>query len=88
MFTMTDFIENRLSNAAHTALQDNHFTPKPLLNYRGFPELIYIIQALENFQDFEPEVRAAAIALRASELGVCQMHFYAIAFHAGLGGVR
>lgn len=51
-------------------------------------KLTDIIQALENFQDFEPAVRATAIALYASELGVSQLHFYAIALHTGLGGVQ
>jgi hypothetical protein len=40
---------------------------------------------LENFEDSDLNIRAAAIALRATELGINQMHFYAIAFHAGLG---
>ena len=51
-------------------------------------KLTDIIQALENFQDFEPAVRTAVIALRASELGVCQMHFYAITLHADLRGAQ
>ena len=88
MFTMTDFIKNGLSNAVHTALQDNYLTPKTLIIYREFPALSDIIQALENFQDFEPSIRTAAIALHASELSVCQLHFYVIALHAGLGGWR
>lgn len=50
--------------------------------------LTSIIEALEAFQEFEPEVRAAAITLRALELGISQLHFYAIAFYAGLGGRR
>lgn len=50
--------------------------------------LTSIIEALEAFQEFEPEVRAAAIALRAKELSISQMHFYAIALYAGLGGER
>ena len=50
--------------------------------------LTSIVEALEAFQEFEPEVRAAAIALRAKELGISQMHFYAIALYAGLGGER
>lgn len=56
--------------------------------YRELPGFSDIIQALEVFQGFEPATRTAAIALYASELGVCQMHFYAIALHAGLGGAR
>lgn len=60
--------------------------PYPAQGYREFPDLSDIIQTLENFRDFEPAVRATAIALRASELGISQMHFYVIALHAGLGG--
>lgn len=48
--------------------------------------LTSILEALETFQDFEPDVRAAVIALRAKELGVSRLHFYAIALYAGLGG--
>ncbi len=49
------------------------------------PSLTDIIDALQAFQ---PSVRAAAIALYASEIGISQMHFYAIALHANLGGKR
>ncbi len=52
---------------------------------RSLPDLTDIIQALEDFQYFEPATRAAAIALYASELGIAQLHFYAIALHSGLG---
>lgn len=38
----------------------------------------------QEFQDFEPAVRATVIALRVSELGVSQLHFYAITLLAGL----
>lgn len=66
------------------------YSPAPTQGYRGLPKLSDIIEALENFQDFEPAVRTTAIALYASELGVCQMHFYMIAatLTAGLGGAR
>ena len=47
--------------------------------------LTSIVEALEAFQHFEPKVRAVAIALRASQLSVSQLHFYMIAIHAGLG---
>ena len=50
-----------------------------------FSALTNVIEALEAFQDFDNVVKTAAIALRASELGVAQLHFYAIALHAGLG---
>lgn len=51
-----------------------------------FSVLTDIIESLENFQNFEPGTRAAVIALSASNLGISQMHFYVIEFHAGLGG--
>lgn len=53
---------------------------------RSLPDLTDIIQALEDFQYFEPATKAAAIALYASELGIGQLHFYMISLHAGLGG--
>ncbi len=57
------------------------FSPKLLA-------LTTIVEALERFQAFEPTVRAAAIALYASELDIARLHLYAIAHHAGLlGGV-
>lgn len=46
--------------------------------------LTSVIEALESFKDFDPNIRAAAIALRAKELGINSLHFYAIALHAGL----
>ncbi len=48
--------------------------------------LTNVIEALEAFQDFDNVVKTAAIALRASEMGLTQLHFYAIALHAGLEG--
>lgn len=62
--------------------------PYPAQGYRELPGLSDIIQALENFQDFETAVKSSEIALHALELGVCQLHFYAMALHAGLGGAR
>ena len=50
------------------------------------PCLTLIIEALEAFQDFSPTIRTAAIALCASELNISQLHFYAIALYADLGG--
>ena len=50
--------------------------------------LALIIEALERYQIFDPVTRTFAIKLHASELGINQLHFYAIAFQAGLvGGV-
>lgn len=54
----------------------------------NIPCLTQIIEALEAFQEFEPDTKAAAIALYASELDVATLHFYAIALYAGLGGQR
>jgi HKD family nuclease len=54
-------------------------------NFTSHDGITTIIEALENFEDSDLNIRAAAIALRATELGINQMHFYAIAFHAGLG---
>ena len=85
---MTDFSIFRYRSAIYTALNDNNSTPKSLHKYWEFPELSDIVQSLESFQHFETAIRATAIALRASELGVSQIHFYAIALHAGSGGVR
>ncbi|AFY86588.1 hypothetical protein [Chroococcidiopsis thermalis] len=52
------------------------------------PCLTSIIEALEYFQDFESQVRATAIALYAAELGISNLHLYAISHYAGLlGGV-
>jgi hypothetical protein len=48
------------------------------------PNLTILIEALENFQQFEPTVKARAIALYASELGIPQLHLYAITLQAGL----
>ena len=52
------------------------------------PELTTIIEALDAFQDFEPEVRRTAGALHAAKLGLPQLHFYASALHTDLGGVQ
>lgn len=51
-------------------------------------DLTLIIEALESFEAFDPNVKAEAIALCASELGINQLHFYKIAHHASLGGAR
>lgn len=60
--------------------------PIPTQGYRALPDLTDIIEALENFQDFEPAARATALTLHASELGISQMHFYALTLHADLRG--
>lgn len=70
---------------SHPSIAHINLAPQEIQWVSGLTD---IVQALENFQDFEPEVRVAAIALYASELGICQMHFYAIALHTGLGGVQ
>ena len=46
--------------------------------------LTSVIEALKSFQDFDPNIRAAAIALHAQELGIGELHFYVIAHLAGL----
>lgn len=46
--------------------------------------LTSVTDALKNFRDYKPHIRAAAIALHAQELGICELHFYAIAHLAGL----
>ena len=48
--------------------------------------LTSIVEALENFQDFAPATRAAAIDLCATELGIASYHFYTIALQSGFGG--
>ena len=68
----------------HTIISQNG-TDHGSQKYNFEPCLTSIVEALEHFQNFEPPVRAVAIALYASELGVAQMHFYAIALHTGLG---
>lgn len=50
--------------------------------------LTSVIEALRSFQDYKPNIRAAAITLHAQELGIGELHFYAIAHLAGLGGER
>lgn len=42
--------------------------------------------AVERFWAFEPATRQKAVACSATELGVGQIHFYAIAHLLGLGG--
>jgi len=48
--------------------------------------LTSIIEALEAFQAFDPNIKTSAIALYAAELGIAKLHFYAIALYAGFGG--
>ncbi len=43
------------------------------------PSLDAVINALEAFQCFEPQVKKTAIVLYANEIGIPQIHFYAIA---------
>lgn len=50
------------------------------------PYHTFIVEALESFQSFDPASRRFAISLYAAELGINQLHFYAIALHAGLEG--
>ncbi|PSB27930.1 hypothetical protein [Chlorogloea sp. CCALA 695] len=50
--------------------------------------LTSVIEALRSFQNFNPNIRAAAIALHAQELGINSLHYYAIAHLAGLGGIN
>jgi hypothetical protein len=45
-----------------------------------------VIEELRSIQDFEPSVRKLAITLHAKDLGICELHLYAIAHLAGLGG--
>ena len=58
------------------------------------PELSAIIEALEGFQDFQPNTRDAAFRFYASQIAVqfgwqremAEFHLRAIALYAGLGG--
>ncbi len=58
------------------------------------PDLTLVIQALEQFQDFSKNIKECAIALYSSELALqhgwqqltAELHVYAIAHLAGLGG--
>ena len=60
------------------------------------PDLTLVIQALERFKDFPVNIKGCAIALYASELAwqrgwqqsTAELHLYAIAHLAGLGGVN
>lgn len=52
------------------------------------PSLTKIIEALEAFQEFEPDIKATAITLCASDLRINTLHFYLINLYAGLGGQR
>jgi hypothetical protein len=62
-----------------------------------FSGLTSIVQTLERFQDFEPEARAAAITLYASEIAAecgwqqetAEVHLYALtALLCELGGAQ
>lgn len=63
-------------------------------NWDTLPRLSATIETLENFQDFDPAIRAAAITLYASEIATqygwrqetAEFHLRAIALYAGLGG--
>ncbi len=48
--------------------------------------LTSVIDALKSFQDFSPNIKTAAIALHAQELGINSLHYYAIAHLALLRG--
>jgi hypothetical protein len=59
------------------------------------PDFTLVIQALEGFKDFPVNIKGCAIALYASELAWqrgwqtnAELHLYAIAHPAGLGGVN
>ena len=60
------------------------------------PDLTLVIQAIEQFQGFSKNIKVCAIALYASELALqhgwqqstAELHLYAIAHLAGLGGVN
>ena len=60
------------------------------------PDLTLVIQALEQFQGFSINIKGCAIALYASELALqhgweqstTEIHLYAIAHLAGLGGIN
>lgn len=52
------------------------------------PCLTSLVDTVENFWHFDPVIRETAIALHASELNISELHFYAIALHAGLEGVQ
>lgn len=60
----------------------------------SIPDLTLVIQALEQFQEFPINIKRCAIALYSSELAfihgwqqsTAELHLYAIALHAGLGG--
>lgn len=82
MFPENSAFGDLLIAPSHPSVAQINLAPQEIQWFSGLSD---IIQALENFQDFEPAARTAAIALQASELGISQMHFYAIALHAGLG---
>lgn len=77
--------QTQIQNTITTATVTASGTLCPSCN-SNIPCLTKIIEALEAFQGFELDTRAAAIALHASELDVATLHFYAIALYAGLGG--
>ncbi len=60
----------------------------------AIPDFTLVIQAIEQFQDFSINIKRYALALYASELALQQgwqqstteLHLYAIAHLAGLGG--
>lgn len=60
----------------------------------AIPDLTLVIQALEKFQGFSINIKDCAIALYSSELAwqhgwqqsTVELHLYAIAHLAGLGG--
>jgi hypothetical protein len=56
-----------------------------LTSFCSIPQgLTIIIKALEAFQDFEPEIRRAAIIFHAAKLDILQLQFYASTDLAGL----
>jgi hypothetical protein len=51
------------------------------------PDLTPVFYAPEGFQDFEPALRATAIALYSQEIGINELHLYRIAsIHFELAG--
>lgn len=58
----------------------------------AIPDLTVVIQALEQFRDFQPNIKGCAIALYSSQLAsqhgweqsTAEFHLYVIALHAGL----
>ena len=66
--------------------------PNPVISESKRVELTAMIETLEHFEDFAPEVKRVVIALYASHLAdecgwraeIIELHLHAIANHAGL----